>query len=207
MEAIATYVNKKGEKLSVFHDECAESPRDWSNLGVMVCYHPDYNLGDVELDRNSAAHPLCANCDMYKCDCECERFVPEWLRGARNIHHVYMYEHSGVALSTRKEELWLDPQGWDTSFVGYIFTTDEKIREIYGDDDVPADEEIDRHLKSEIKTYSQYLNGEVYSYEVTKEEPCGCGQLLTEISMDSCAGFYGIEDILEETGFTESDEV
>ncbi|MCX4363931.1 MAG: hypothetical protein OSJ74_11235 [Clostridia bacterium] len=33
-------------KLEVFRDEDAENPREWENLGKMVCWHRRYNLGD-----------------------------------------------------------------------------------------------------------------------------------------------------------------
>ena len=32
--------------VKVVTDDCPESPRDWDNLGVMVCLHKRYNLGD-----------------------------------------------------------------------------------------------------------------------------------------------------------------
>lgn len=36
----------KGYTIKIYHDEDAESPRDWDNLGEMVCFHRRYNLGD-----------------------------------------------------------------------------------------------------------------------------------------------------------------
>jgi hypothetical protein len=32
--------------LQIIRDDDADSPRDWDNLGTMVCWHRDYNLGD-----------------------------------------------------------------------------------------------------------------------------------------------------------------
>jgi len=49
---------KKGNKvLTIEQDEYSESPREWDNLGIMVCKHKNYNLGDsvdyeIYIDRN-----------------------------------------------------------------------------------------------------------------------------------------------------------
>ena len=39
-------VSNGGYKLSVFRDEDAPNPRQWENLGKMVCWHSRYDLGD-----------------------------------------------------------------------------------------------------------------------------------------------------------------
>jgi hypothetical protein len=41
---------KSGNILRVIHDESPESPRQWYNLGKMICSHHNYNLGDKQLD-------------------------------------------------------------------------------------------------------------------------------------------------------------
>lgn len=35
-------------KIEIFHDDSPESPREWCNLGHMVCWHSQYNLGDEQ---------------------------------------------------------------------------------------------------------------------------------------------------------------
>lgn len=39
--------------LKIVQDECPEDPREWSNLGHMVCWHRHYRLGD----KHSFASP------------------------------------------------------------------------------------------------------------------------------------------------------
>lgn len=34
--------------IKVLQDTSADSPREWSNLGVMACWHRNYTLGDVQ---------------------------------------------------------------------------------------------------------------------------------------------------------------
>ena len=37
---------KNGKLLEIFVDEDSQNPREWDNLGTMVCWHRNYNLGD-----------------------------------------------------------------------------------------------------------------------------------------------------------------
>ena len=39
-------VSENGYCLQVYRDEFAENPREWDNLGKIVCWHRRYNLGD-----------------------------------------------------------------------------------------------------------------------------------------------------------------
>ena len=62
-----------------------------------------------------------------------------------------------------------------------------------------------------MKTYDQYVRGEVYAYRLTKkiieQDLCPhCGEVIREYEeyedVDSCGGFYG--DCLEENGISDS---
>jgi hypothetical protein len=110
MDARETW--KVGETLTVslVHDEDCGSPRDYDNLGTMVCWHRNYHLGDT----HDYQHP--------------DTFL-EWFRtqpGNRKavLLTVYMFEHGGVALSTGD---FGDP--WDSGQVGWIYALPERIRE------------------------------------------------------------------------------
>ena len=35
-----------GHTIKIYHDPDAESPREWSNLGTLICWHRRYRLGD-----------------------------------------------------------------------------------------------------------------------------------------------------------------
>ena len=48
-------------------------------------------------------------------------------------------------------------------------------------------------MKSELETYSHYLNGNVYGYRLLKWSQCkSCDQELDQ-EVDSCYGFYGYD--------------
>ncbi len=39
-------IRKGNYELEILQDESPESPREWENLGTMICFHRRYNLGD-----------------------------------------------------------------------------------------------------------------------------------------------------------------
>ncbi len=69
-------------ELSIFRDEDAESPREWENLGKMVCWHRRYNLGDK--------HEFQSPQDFYDSAEYKDIFV---------ILPIYLFDHSGITVS------------------------------------------------------------------------------------------------------------
>ena len=77
--------------------------------------------------------------------------------------------------------------------VGWIYVLKEDIKKEYGK---LTKENIDKALKvlvSEIEIYNQYLNCEVFGYEIVKKVQCEhCGN-IDEVILDSCWGFFGYD--------------
>ena len=71
-------VSSGGYKLSVFRDDDAPNPRQWENLGRMVCWHSRYDLGDE--------HEFEEVTDFLE---------SEEYKNAIVVLPVYMYDHSG----------------------------------------------------------------------------------------------------------------
>ena len=44
-------IEYKGFEIEICRDENAESPRDWDNIGTMVCLHNNYTLGDEQSEN------------------------------------------------------------------------------------------------------------------------------------------------------------
>ena len=77
---------------------------------------------------------------------------------------VYRYRHGGDALSTVP---YSDP--WDSGQIGWIYATREQVRERFGtwnDFTVPLCKQV---LENEIQTYSDYLKGENYVYDLISD--------------------------------------
>jgi hypothetical protein len=138
-----------GKTVEIHHDPDAESPREWGPLGKLVL--PRVPRGWREIDEGEGSGRVVAS-------------LP-----------VYMLSHSGVAVST-------SPFGcpWDSWQAGYISIYRDDLLKAYGKKRMSPKlrQQAIEILKSEVKTYSQYLSGDVYGYVVGEE---------------SCWGFYGIE--------------
>lgn len=158
----------KGYEIKIMIDSDPMNPRtDWDPYGTMVCFHNKYNLGD-EHDFGSPEDLL--------------SFLKEKKDNIVALP-LYLLDHSGITMRTSS---FNDP--WDSGMVGYIYKelTPETIGEF-------SQEWIDKYhngksvaevvqciLEGEVKTYTQFLEGDVYGYEVQFED-----------DSDSCCGFFG----------------
>jgi len=169
--------------IEVIQDESPESPREWDNLGTMICFHPRYNLGDKH-DYRSRDY----------------RFYDEQTEDIKKKENacvmlpLYLYDHSGITMSTI-------PFGcnWDSFQVGWIVVSKEQVRKEYGVKRINKEliEKVTKVLEGEVKTYDQYLNGEIYGYKIFKVTECDFGHEHKE-EVDSCWGFYGEDECMTE---------
>lgn len=155
--------------LKIEHDECGESPRDWDNTGTMLCAHRRYTLGDIQIESESEAR--------------------EWIDDNDVLVELplYLYDHGGLAISTRSFIGRAHHADWDSGQVGIIVATrDEVLKAGLDPDDL---EKLESVLKSEVKTYDTYIRGEVYWVSIRDEN---------DDVVDSLSGLYGYEYAEEE---------
>ena len=167
----------RGHKIKIHYDPDAENPRDWDNLGTLVCGHPRYQLGDKH-DFPSARDFLL---DLLDLDEASELTVEALLVRAEKIAvilPVFLYDHSGLVMNTTGFHC-----PWDSGQVGFIYVTLKDVRAEYTVKRVsPAcRERIADMLRQEVQTFSDYLSGQVYGYVIEKD-----GDIA-----DSCWGFIG----------------
>ena len=162
---------ENGRRLDIYQEQDTEfhNPRNWDNATIMACSHRDYMLGDKNQDPN----------DFSK-------------DGTLAWKPLYLYDHSGITMSTGDPAQGMDYGGWDTSLVGVAYITKESLKKTHGDV-VPTKEELEKIIDQEVETYDQFLTGDVWSYTITNEK--------TGEEEDGCGGFFGIESIYQETGF------
>ena len=163
-------------------DENPESPREWSNLGTMACFHKRYCLGDRDIPFSS---------DQFDSWAEMEDYIWKDLDAAV-VLPLYLYDHSGITMNTTGFSC-----PWDSGQVGFIYVTRDKIMEEYGVKSIRQElkEKVEKMLVSEVETYDQYLTGDVYGFEIVKIVKCDHGHEHEE-QEDSCWGFFG-DDIKE----------
>ena len=137
--------------IKIEHDTDAESPRTWCNMGTLLVCEPytwgDWATGDVErIHFIIAKHP------------------------DRVALPVYIYDHSGVTISTTPFACQ-----WDSALCGVIYAERSHM-------DYVSDEQTLAVLKSEIETLDQWLNGDVWGYTITDDQGT---------TLDSCWSMYG----------------
>lgn len=174
--------------IKIAHDDMQESPRDWDNLGTMVCFHSRYTLGDKHSHTNPSefVHALSG---LYEDEYDCYLTEEQADRCWAEIHKkyvilpLYLYDHSGITMSTSPFSC-----RWDSGQVGYIYMSLEDIRKEYNVKRVSKKmrEKIATYLTGEVETYDKYLTGEVYGFTIKKGED--------KVDIDSCWGFYGYND-------------
>lgn len=171
----------RGHTIVIEQDDIPLNPRvDYDNLGTMVCFHPDYNLGDKDHGFNEPQDLI------------------DYLRREHKqlavVLPLYLLDHSGLCMQTGPYAC--DPGGWDTSRVGVIFITKEKARKEYGWKLITKarQDKLEERLKGEVETYSACLEGNVYGY--IAKDPDGN-------ELESCWGYIGYP---EESGVIEEAE-
>ena len=102
----ATNTERIGKYLiEIYPDQSPDSPREWDNLGTMVCFHKRYDLGDKhDYDEN--------NYDSWD-------ELKEDIIKQENVHTIlplYLYDHSGITMNTTGFSC-----RWDSMRVGFIF--------------------------------------------------------------------------------------
>lgn len=170
-------------KISV--DEFPSDPyNDWCQLSHIVAWHNHYILG------KKSDH------EQFKKQENFAEFVKEQ-HGKIVLLNLYMYDHSGISLSTSRTYPFNDR--WDACQVGYAYVTYEEIRNEYNVKHVTKKliEKTINLINAEIETYNQYLNGSVYAFTVYNVEKCNKGHTHQEIA-DSLSDIYGdLNDVKE----------
>ena len=163
-------------KLVIDYDHDTENPRSWSNLSILIIRN---GLGDNDkyLDRELER-------TQHEVDCgedhlELMKEIVEEHLNSKVIYADFIskYEHSGVRYFIGQSS------GWDYSNIGFVFVTEDSLKEIGC-----AEEDIERIVEAEIKTFSQWANGDVYHF--TLYDDAGNEE-------DSLGGIYDLEEIKE----------
>lgn len=138
----------KGYTIKIVRDDDVESPREWDNLGKMICFHNKYNLGDKHDYTQEQLRDIVKRKDVIA--------LP-----------LFLYDHSGITMSTGEFSCQ-----WDSSQVGYIFVDFEAIKKEYSVKIITKQlrETVITVLTGEVETYDDFLTGNVYGYEVEDSE-------------------------------------
>jgi hypothetical protein len=167
--------------IEIEQDHFAESPREWCNVGTMVCWHSRYVLGDEQPDHSPQDYllRLMQNREFHqkrKCvpdDIDLSH-VAKYVDKHFLVLPLHLYDHSGIAMSVTMFGCF-----FDSGQVGFIYAERRQTEKF----------DLLTALLDEVRVYNQFLTGEVYAYAIKDDE----GNLL-----DSCCGFFGFEQCRED---------
>ena len=158
------------------------NPRiEWDNVSTMICFHNRYNLGDNTDYKSSDFNSW----DELKEQIESDYKV-------LMIKPLYLYDHSGITISTSSFN-----DRWDSGQVGWVFIEEKQWVRMMGEDMDRSEERLEKCIDGEVETYDQYLTGDVYSYSLYEINTCSLGH-EHKVLLESCGGYYGEEYCKEE---------
>ena len=204
--------------LMVQPDDILISPREVDeHFGTMVCFHPRYALGDHhnymdkddflrEMYLDTVGHDE-AGMKRYERMVNIvssrfrhgpkteERAIDEAMQKVISEKYLmlplYLYDHSGLAMSTESFSGRAPHAEWDSGQVGWIYVSKEDALKEFDADKMTGaiHQKADALMRSEVAAYDSYLRGECYGFELYKN-----GELS-----DSCWGFMGnFSDVLKD---------
>lgn len=188
--------NVGGIRIIIETDTDPLNPRvDYDNAAAMICFHPRYDLGDVEASKSYTgivdliAH--LAGSDFHeKYKTPADAFDAQdglvWLP-------LFLYDHSGLTMNTTGFSC-----PWDTSQVGIIYMDKHTVCKEYGALSDETKERAKKLLVSEVETYDHYLRGNVYctSYYKDQGDDHDYGD---EEALESFGGFIGdLDDCIKQ---------
>ena len=180
----------KGYTVKIVPDNDSDNPRNWDNAGKMVCWHSRYDLGDEQPKEDPITY-LCGILGLDGDDFSQNRTSLNILMGKMEKDYIvlplYLYDHSGISISTGSFIGRAQHAEWDSGEVGFIFISNKDAVKEWGKKHFTKTVETKavKCLKGEVETYNDYLVGNVYGYQVCDED----GEVL-----DSCYGYYPDHD-------------
>jgi hypothetical protein len=164
-------------RLVIKYDESPESPRTWSNLGYFITIDRNYNSPDKNLTIEDIIKTTGSEAGSLE---EHIKMITEQVqeRTGQHIEAIYpicKYEHGGVSYSRGTVH------GFDNSNNGFYIITAESAKELG-----VKKKDFEKVIDQEIEVYNNYANGECYWYELFDNDGT---------SLDSCSGFYNVNDI------------
>lgn len=197
-------------RVRVERDEDTLNPRqDFTPAGRMVCWHSRYNLGDTAKDhKGDALFERIKHRDPDRffetlAEDVVSSAYPESLllanaeRIARKhfiILPLFLYDHSGISMSTTRTYPFNCP--WDSGQVGWIYFPKAELEK-----EKWTQEQAVKYLQGEVKTYDQYIEGNVFGYIIERRpliNESTCEAFTDDPWWDkeyeevySCWGFYG----------------
>ena len=184
---------KEPYTLMVQPDDILVSPREVDDhFGTMVCFHPRYALGDSHnyVDKDDFLREMYldtvgndeAGMKRYERMVNIvssrfrhgpkpeERAVDDAMQKVISEKYLmlplYLYDHSGLAMSTETFVGKAVHAEWDSGQVGWIYVSKEDALKEFDSDHMTGAirKKAEDLMRSEVTVYDAYLRGECYGY-------------------------------------------
>ena len=183
--------------IEIHYDNDGENPRDWVNLGTMICFHSRYILGDeqpretpqdflfglseIDVDYWWEYYEEQGKLSPQEIDVKIQEKMKKDIWDNYIILPLNLYDHSGISMSTSSFVGRAHHAEWDSGQVGWIYVSKDDVKKEYGWKVLTKKrrEQIEKYLAREVSIYDSYLRGDVYGYRIEGD-----------LSNDSCWGFY-----------------
>ena len=163
----------KTYELEIEQDNDPMNPRtEWDNVTTMICFHKRYNLGDKTNYKSS---------DFDSWDELKEQIETDYK--VLMIKPLYMYDHSGITISTSSFGCQ-----WDSGQIGWVFIDEKQWKLMMGETEY-TDEKLNDIIDNDVKTYDSYITGDVYQYTIYEIETCDKGHEHKSI-VECCGNFF-----------------
>lgn len=172
-------ISYKGHEINVYYDEDSESPRTWDNLSKIYSNSRRYDPDNLDIDDLMREIGIS---EFPGFEAILNRMEHDYI-----AYRVCIVDHSWVSLSL--DEPVPNPyMGFDSGTFGIIAVSKEAVRREYKVKRITKKirEKVEAIFEGELNALEKYINGEVYGYMIDKGE------------VDSCWGFYSIEEAIEE---------
>ena len=137
--------------VEIFYDQFADNPREWDNETKFALFHRRYNF----------PNEIGIDHNDYASWSEMQEALDKKYKW---VYPVFMYDHSGLAFSINSFDC-----PFDSGQVGFIVLESGTAEQAY------------KWATSELKTFSHYMNGEMFGVSVFED---------TEL-VDTNLGYYG----------------
>jgi len=215
-------IDYKGYKIKIRQCEYYESPNDWENPDMFLVYqHRDFTVKKDGFNPETIYHWAYAK-NMVDSNDDPNGNYQEEMDSYPELNYYWIfpveaYIHSGISLSLFTGRKTCQ---WDSSVTGYILIRRDILKDSSVNEEDLTLEEATKYGEGLIKTWNQYLSGEIYGFIVEKPEtiysiskegynscmtaddynndiiPCDnfmklCNTTINFDTVDSCWGYYG----------------
>ena len=135
----------------IIHNSCPNNPiKNDLNWVDFICFHRNYSLGN---NKNFSSSDYNSFTEMEKAIKKQEKPLV--------ILPLFMYEHSGITLSTTPFSC-----RFDSGQLGFVFISKTKFDEMFGKECKGKKKLAADIIKQAVEIYSNYVNGDTYHVNI-----------------------------------------